>query len=29
MDVCRQSMPGQTILEPLHWVRCHLYDPET
>jgi peptide/nickel transport system ATP-binding protein len=29
MDVCRQSMPGQTILEPLHWVRCYLYDPGT
>ena len=27
MAVCRQSMPGQTMLEPGHWVRCHVYDP--
>jgi peptide/nickel transport system ATP-binding protein len=26
MDVCRQSMPGQTMLEPGHWTRCHSYD---
>jgi peptide/nickel transport system ATP-binding protein len=27
LDVCRRIMPDQIILEPGHWVRCHLYDP--
>ena len=27
MAICRQSMPGQVILELGHWVRCHLYNP--
>lgn len=25
MDVCRQVMPGQTVLSDNHWVKCHLY----
>ena len=29
LDVCRQSMPGQTSLVPGHWVRCHLYGSGT
>lgn len=27
LDTCRLRMPVQTILEPGHWVRCHLYNP--
>ena len=25
MDVCRQSMPGQTFVQAGHWVRCFLF----
>lgn len=28
MDVCRQSMPGISTLEPGHWLRCHLFAPD-
>jgi peptide/nickel transport system ATP-binding protein len=24
-DICRQVMPGKTIVRGDHWVRCHLY----
>jgi oligopeptide/dipeptide ABC transporter ATP-binding protein len=29
MDICRQVMPGQTTVEPGHWVRCHVYGPDS
>jgi peptide/nickel transport system ATP-binding protein len=25
MQTCQQSMPAATVLEPRHWVRCHIY----
>ena len=25
MDICHQVMPGQTEVNPSHWVRCHLF----
>jgi peptide/nickel transport system ATP-binding protein len=25
MAVCRERMPGISLLKPRHWVRCHLY----
>jgi peptide/nickel transport system ATP-binding protein len=25
MDICRQVMPGSTMVTSNHWVRCHLY----
>jgi len=25
MEVCRESMPAQSMVEPGHWVRCHVY----
>jgi peptide/nickel transport system ATP-binding protein len=25
MEVCRQIMPGQVVIQPGHWVRCHLF----
>jgi peptide/nickel transport system ATP-binding protein len=25
MDICRQIMPGSTIVKQDHWVRCHLF----
>lgn len=28
MDVCRQSMPGISTVEPGHWLRCHLFTPD-
>jgi oligopeptide/dipeptide ABC transporter ATP-binding protein len=27
MDVCRSEMPALDEIEPMHWVRCHLYGP--
>ena len=27
VNACRKVMPGQTVVQPGHWVRCHLYDP--
>jgi peptide/nickel transport system ATP-binding protein len=31
MKVCREVMPGISVIGPKHWVRCHLYPqpPET
>ena len=25
MDACRKTMPGPTVLDSQHWVRCHLF----
>ena len=25
MDFCRRTMPGKSVVEPGHWVRCHLF----
>lgn len=25
MEICRQGMPGQSEIDPGHWVRCHLF----
>jgi peptide/nickel transport system ATP-binding protein len=27
LNTCRQVMPGQTVVQPGHWVRCHLFGP--
>ncbi len=27
MDICRRLMPGQTVVDGQHWVRCHLFGP--
>lgn len=27
LDECRQTMPEQSVTEPDHWLRCHLFAP--
>ena len=29
MDVCRKVMPGVTTINSQHWVRCHLFPPDS
>jgi len=29
MDVCRQVMPGKSTIDATHWVRCHLFTPDS
>ena len=29
MDICRQVMPDQATVESGHWVRCHLFGPDS
>ena len=29
MDVCKQSMPGRSTISKGHWVRCHLFTPDS
>jgi peptide/nickel transport system ATP-binding protein len=28
-DICRQVMPGASTIDQNHWVRCHLFTPDT